>query len=166
MSAYGITVTVLATQLAEAVLKDEAPEEGGFDLSAGMFGAHVSDWIRAMARELDDRATEIARLKAANVAITCVENIMENKMDVLNQQELPTKFQRQVDCVVMLQKYYVRWRHIPSYASMTPLMYISIDHTAVEAKINATEYEIKTAISKEFEFIGIDEISIESIQPM
>ena len=66
MSTYGITVTILATQLAEAVLKDEAPEEGGFDLSAGMFGRHVSDWIRATAKELDDRAAEIAKLTAPN----------------------------------------------------------------------------------------------------
>ncbi len=65
MSTYGVTVTILATQLAEAVLKDEAPEEGGFDLSAGMFGKHVSDWIRATEKELDDRAAEIAKLKAA-----------------------------------------------------------------------------------------------------
>lgn len=63
MSAYGVTVTILATQLAEAVLKDESPEEGGFDLSAGMFGRHVSDWIRATAKELGDRAAEIAKLK-------------------------------------------------------------------------------------------------------
>lgn len=42
-------ITVLATGLADAVRKDEAPEEGGFDLSAGMFGAHVSAWIRATA---------------------------------------------------------------------------------------------------------------------
>jgi hypothetical protein len=55
MSAYGITVTVLATGLAEAVMKDEAPEEGGFDLSAGMFGRHVSDWIRSVAKELESR---------------------------------------------------------------------------------------------------------------
>jgi hypothetical protein len=55
MGAYGLTVTVLATELAEAVMKDEAPEEGGFDLSAGLFGSHVSDWIRAVAKELEDR---------------------------------------------------------------------------------------------------------------
>lgn len=53
MSAYGITVTVLATGLAEAVAKDEAPEEGGFDLSAGMFGKHVSDWLRGIAKQLE-----------------------------------------------------------------------------------------------------------------
>lgn len=57
MSALGMTATVLATQLVEAVLKDEAPEEGGFDLSAGLFGRNVSDWIRATAKELDARAS-------------------------------------------------------------------------------------------------------------
>lgn len=64
MSTYGITVTILATQLAEAVLKDEQPEEGGFDLSAGLFGTNVSNWIRSVANELDDRAKEIEELKA------------------------------------------------------------------------------------------------------
>lgn len=49
----GITVTILAKQLAEAVRKDEAPQEGGFDLSAGLFGTHVSDWIRATAGEME-----------------------------------------------------------------------------------------------------------------
>ena len=67
MSAYGVMVTVLATQLAEAVLKDEAPAEGGFDLSAGMFGRHVSDWIRAVAQELDSKpaARAIEKIKEA-----------------------------------------------------------------------------------------------------
>ena len=75
MSTYGVTVTVLATQLAEAVMKDEAPEEGGFDLSAGMFGKHVSDWIRATARELDDRAIEISKLKGDNKTIEIKEQL-------------------------------------------------------------------------------------------
>jgi len=54
MSRYGITVTVLATELAEAVRKDEVPEEEGFDLSAGLFGTHVSQWIRDTAKIIDD----------------------------------------------------------------------------------------------------------------
>lgn len=58
MSIYGATVTILATQLAEAVAKDEPLEEGGFDLSAGMFGRHVSNWILATARQLDDRSAD------------------------------------------------------------------------------------------------------------
>ena len=49
MSVIGMTVTTLATGLATAVEKDERPEEGGFDLSAGMFGTAVSDWIREVA---------------------------------------------------------------------------------------------------------------------
>lgn len=40
--------TVLATDLAAAVLKDEQEGEG-FDLSAGLFGPHVSAWIREVA---------------------------------------------------------------------------------------------------------------------
>ena len=63
MSRYGITVTTLAAGLAEAVLKDEQPEEGGFDLSAGLFGKHVSDWIREVAKELDSRQEQINKLK-------------------------------------------------------------------------------------------------------
>jgi hypothetical protein len=51
MSARGMTF-ILATSLAEAVAKDEAPEQGGFDLSAGMFGEHVSAWLREVAAAL------------------------------------------------------------------------------------------------------------------
>jgi len=54
MSTYGITVTILATGLAKAVLEDEANGEG-FDLSAGLFGENVSEWIREVAAELDKR---------------------------------------------------------------------------------------------------------------
>lgn len=53
MSAYKTTITMLATGLAEAVAKDERPEEGGFDLSAGMFGQAVSDWIRSVAAQIN-----------------------------------------------------------------------------------------------------------------
>ena len=56
MSTYGITLTILATQLAEALAKDEA-DEVGFDISAGIFGKHLSDWLRATAKELDRRAS-------------------------------------------------------------------------------------------------------------
>ncbi len=51
MSAHGMLLTVLCTQLAQAVAKDEAPEVGGFDLSAGMFGPNVSQWLRDTAEE-------------------------------------------------------------------------------------------------------------------
>lgn len=41
-------LTVLATDLAAAVLRDEQNGEG-FDLSAGMFGVNVSAWLREVA---------------------------------------------------------------------------------------------------------------------
>lgn len=55
MSKLGIYQTIIATKFAEAVAKDEAPEEGGFDLSAGMFGRNVSDLIREISKELESR---------------------------------------------------------------------------------------------------------------
>lgn len=49
MSRYGMTLTVLCTELAEAVSKDEAPDVGGFDISAGLFGPNLSEWLRKTA---------------------------------------------------------------------------------------------------------------------
>lgn len=48
----------LAKQLAEAVAKDEAPEEGGFDLSAGLFGRHVSSWLHLTGATIATHATK------------------------------------------------------------------------------------------------------------
>lgn len=62
MSAYGMTLTVLCTTLAEAVAKDEDPSAGGFDLSAGLFGPNVSQWLR-------ETAAEITRGRDCNVFI-------------------------------------------------------------------------------------------------
>ena len=66
-----------------------------------------------------------------------------------------------------LVKYYVRWRHIPSELYMTPIYLISIDHTVVEAKDNASNYEIMKAVAAEFPHMNIspDDVSIESVQP-
>jgi hypothetical protein len=66
-----------------------------------------------------------------------------------------------------LVKYYVRWRHIPSELYMTPLYLISIDHTVVEAKENASNYEIMKAVAADFTSMNIspDDVSIESVQP-
>ncbi len=47
------TLRRLGEALATAVHQDELPEEGGFDLAAGLFGHHVSDWLRAVAAEID-----------------------------------------------------------------------------------------------------------------
>lgn len=67
MSVQGITMTILATQLAEAVAKDdaEAKDESlpdrGHDIGAGLFGVHVSNWIRALAREIGEMGAAPAR---------------------------------------------------------------------------------------------------------
>lgn len=60
-----MTVTVLATALADAVGKDETPENGGCDLSAGMFGPDVSAWLRQVAEELDRARREAAAYRWA-----------------------------------------------------------------------------------------------------
>lgn len=52
MSAYGMTLTVLATELAAAVVEDEKPENGGCDLAAGMYGPAVSEWLRKIAEQI------------------------------------------------------------------------------------------------------------------
>lgn len=46
MSEMSLTLAALCNGLAEAVAKDEDPEVGGFDLSAGLFGPNVSAWLR------------------------------------------------------------------------------------------------------------------------
>jgi hypothetical protein len=63
MNAKGMTLTVLATQLAEAVSKDETPEEGGCDVSAGMYGPHASQWLRDVAEALCAAQREAAAYK-------------------------------------------------------------------------------------------------------
>jgi len=64
MSGLGATITVLATQLSEAVCADEAISDVKHNIAAGEFGKHVSDWIRDTAKELDDRAIEIGRFRS------------------------------------------------------------------------------------------------------
>lgn len=55
MSVQGMLLTVLATQIAEAVAKDETPEVGGCDISAGMFGPNFSQLLREIVGQLDER---------------------------------------------------------------------------------------------------------------
>lgn len=50
MSAYGVTLTVLATQLIEAVAADEDDE--GIDISAGIIGKHTAEWLRDVAETI------------------------------------------------------------------------------------------------------------------
>lgn len=56
MSAVKMMITVIATQIAEAVAKDETPESGGCDISAGMFGPNLSKWIKELAQTIVDGA--------------------------------------------------------------------------------------------------------------
>lgn len=83
MSSLGITLTVLATGLAEAYAKDEAEakdpsvEDRGFDISAGMFGPHVSGWLREVAT-----ATQGGSPPAAAVEILRSDN--ERMRDLLD----------------------------------------------------------------------------------
>lgn len=70
-----MTLTDLATKLAEAVVKDEAPDAGGFDLSAGMYGEHVSNWLRDVATELETRR-EQSQTKDAVEMVTCTVDFL------------------------------------------------------------------------------------------
>lgn len=63
MSKYGMTLTVLCTELAEAVNKDEQPEAGGCDVSAGMFGPHLSEWLRKLAEQLTNENRPVAKVQ-------------------------------------------------------------------------------------------------------
>jgi len=66
-----------------------------------------------------------------------------------------------------LIKHYVRWRHIPIDMMFTPLMHISIDHTVVEAKPDANDWDIAMAVVRELPLLNIrpDDVRIESRQP-
>lgn len=61
-------------------------------------------------------------------------------------------------------KCYVRWRHIPPDAMMTPRMYISIDHSVVECE--DSDYAARVAIYESLKNVvaSPDHISIESRQ--
>jgi hypothetical protein len=53
----GLAVTVMATQLAQAVAFDETEEGGGCDIGAGMFGLKTSELLRTWARDFMAIAT-------------------------------------------------------------------------------------------------------------
>lgn len=67
-----------------------------------------------------------------------------------------------------MQKYYVRWRHIPQNLMFTPMMCISIDHTLVETIDNATEWDIQMAIAEEFKLLHINPsyVHVESFEKL
>jgi len=74
MSSYGITVTILATGLADAVRKDEElVGVNGFNLGAGIYGRNVTEWVREVAKELDDRAQPKQALEFARCSLCAGE---------------------------------------------------------------------------------------------
>lgn len=63
-------VLALARGLSSAVGRDEAPAEGGFDMSAGLYGTHVSLWLRQRATEaFTARLRQERLLRAAQAAL-------------------------------------------------------------------------------------------------
>lgn len=79
-------VLALASELSRAVGLDEAPEEDGFDLSAGLYGTHVSLWLRRMATDvLNARLRQERLLKAAQAALRYLHT-RDQAADVVCQQ--------------------------------------------------------------------------------
>jgi len=79
-------VLPLARGLSSAVERDEAPTEGGFDMSAGMYGAHVSLWLRRRATDtLNARLRQERLLRAARAALRYL-HARDQAADVVCQQ--------------------------------------------------------------------------------
>ena len=79
-------VLALARGLSGAVERDEAPEEGGFDMSAGVYGAHVSLWLRRRATDaLNARLRQERLLRAARAALRYMQT-RDQAADVVCQQ--------------------------------------------------------------------------------
>lgn len=64
MSAENMQAQVIAGMIVDAIVQDEKPEAGGFDLSAGMFGPALSEAIRKLAREQIDLQRQLAEERA------------------------------------------------------------------------------------------------------
>lgn len=79
-------VLALARALSRVIELDEAPEEGGFDMSAGLYGAHVSLWLRRLATDvLNARIREQRLLRAAHAALRYMQT-RDQAADVVCQQ--------------------------------------------------------------------------------
>lgn len=55
---------VIASMIVDALLEDEKPESGGYDLTAGMFGPAFSKVIREIACQNVSDSERIAKLEA------------------------------------------------------------------------------------------------------
>lgn len=79
-------VLALARGLSRAVERDEAPEEGGFDMSAGMYGTHVSRWLRRLATDtVNARIRQERLLRAVQAALRYMQT-RDQAADVVCQQ--------------------------------------------------------------------------------
>jgi hypothetical protein len=79
-------VLALARGLSSAVLRDEAPQEDGFDISGGMYGTHVSLWLRRLATDtLNTRLRQERLLRAAHAALRYLQT-RDQAADVVCQQ--------------------------------------------------------------------------------
>ena len=79
-------VLALVRGLSSAVDRDEAPEEGGFDMSAGLYGEHVSLWLRRLATDaLNARLRQERLLRAAQAALRYLHT-RDQAADVVGQQ--------------------------------------------------------------------------------
>lgn len=79
-------VLALARGLSSAVGRDEAPAEGGFDMSAGLYGTHVSLWLRRLAtKDLNARLGQERLLRAAQAALRYLHT-RDQAADVVCQQ--------------------------------------------------------------------------------
>ena len=60
MSIKGVTLSILATGLSTALLNDEQEfeDQGGFDISGGLYGKHVSNWIREVESIINEKPIE------------------------------------------------------------------------------------------------------------
>lgn len=63
MSRFDMNCTLLALGLANAVAEGEKDTPDGFDMSAGMFGLAVSQWLRGVAQDLADARARIEELE-------------------------------------------------------------------------------------------------------
>ena len=79
-------VLALARGLSGAVGLDEAPDEGGFDISAGLYGTHVSLWLRRVATDaLNAKLRQERLLRVAQTALHYLQT-RDQAADVVCQQ--------------------------------------------------------------------------------
>jgi len=79
-------VLALARGLSSAVLRDEAPQEDGFDISGGMYGTHVSRWLRRLATDTVNARIRQERLLRAVQAALRYMHTRDQAADVVCQQ--------------------------------------------------------------------------------